>query len=285
MEGHQPPILLPLPQTNDGTILPGVKALAFDVFGTCVDWRTTITETLHASLRSKSASSSVPESVRVKIADSLARPDFCGQLAQEWRNEYKAFCHGFVPGVTAWRDIDTLHRESLAALLSAQGLSEAYSDQDIQDLSLAWHHLQPWPDAVEGLQQLGNEGRDSRRRFVTAALSNGNLEILRDLNGHLGSGFRVLVSAAEVGAYKPHPSVYRAAVERLGGEAEEVALVAAHLGDLVGARKCGLRTVYVERKGEDDWSVERREEARGWVDVWVSVDEGGFVELARRLGC
>ena len=287
MEGHHPSTpshnLLPKSYPTSTPLLPSVKALAFDVFGTCVDWRTTITSTLHASFQAKSTSSSIPGPLRAHLAAQTR--EHCGRLAQAWRDEYTAFCRGFVPGTTPWRDIDTVHRESLAALLEARGLSGAYSEADVGELAVAWHHLRPWDDAVEGLGRLGGGG-EGGRGFITAALSNGNVEILKDLDGHLGGAFRVLISAAAVGTYKPHPSVYREAVEKLAeGRAGEVALVAAHLGDLEGARRCGLRTVYVEREEEEDWDKEKREEARGWVDVWISVDEGGFVELARKLGC
>ena len=53
-----------------------------------------------------------------------------------------------------------------------------------------------------------------------------------------------------------------------------------------------MRTVYVERPGEEGWGGEDVEAAKaeGWVDVWVGLDDGGggggggFVEVARRLG-
>lgn len=75
----------------------------------------------------------------------------------------------------------------------------------------------------------------------------------------------------------------------LGLKVGECALVAAHLGDLEAARACGLRTVYVEREGEEAWGVEEVERARGegWVDLWVGVGEGsdgGLGEVVRWVG-
>lgn len=63
-------------------------------------------------------------------------------------------------------------------------------------------------------------------------------------------------------------------------------MVAAHLSDLVAARKLGFKTVYVERKQEEDWDHEAEDftEARNWVDMWVSEEEDGFLEVARRFG-
>ena len=158
---------------------------------------------------------------------------------------------------------------------------------EVRDLSLVWHRLRPWDDSAEGLRRLRAAG------LVTATLSNGNRELLRDLDAHGGLGFARIVSAADFGAYKPDPRVYRGAVAALGfqndddGNPGSVAMAAAHLGDLAGARACGLRTIYVERPGEEAWSPDedRYQEARGWVDMWVSEGEGGFLEVARRLGC
>lgn len=124
-----------------------------------------------------------------------------------------------------------------------------------------------------------------RGRFVTATLSNGNRENLRDLNKMVDDEFAVIVSAADFKAYKPDPAVYEGLVKTLGVQPGEVALVAAHLYDLEAARRLGIKTVYVERPEEEAWVREKVEGAREWVDVWVSVEEPGFLELARRLGC
>lgn len=255
--------------------LAGVKAFAFDVFGTCVNWRKTITAELSVSFASKAASPSVPAPLRERAA-ALSRHD-CEDMAQRWVASYGEFTRSFVPGTTPWKDVDTHFFESLVALLEERGLRAAYSEAETRGLSLAWHHLEPWRDAAEGLRRL-------RGRFTTTSLSNGNQEILRDLDKMLDSGFTVLFSAADFGAYKPNPAVYDGAASALGVAPGEMALVAAHLHDLEAARGRGWKTVYVERPLEEAWSKERVEEARGWVDVWVSADEEGFLELARRLG-
>lgn len=253
-----------------------VKALAFDVFGTCVNWQKTVPEELSASFASKANSSSVPATLRERSA-ALSRQG-CKDLALQWAASYAKFTASFVPGVTPWKDVDTHYFDSLVTLLEEQGLREAYSEEEIRELSLAWHRLEPWHDAAEGLRRL-------RGKFTTAALSNGNQEILRDLNRMLDGGFAVLLSAADFGAYKPRPAVYSGAADALGAGTGEVALVAAHLYDLEAARSHGWKTVYVERPNEERWPKERVEEAKAWVDVWVSADEEGFLELARWLGC
>ncbi|KAK8044299.1 hypothetical protein PG993_004323 [Apiospora rasikravindrae] len=237
------------------TPLPGVQALLFDVFGTVVDWRSTVS----------------------RLAE-LTDADWA-KFAQQWRTSYGKFTKGFVPGETAWKDIDAHHYDSLLELLEHWGLTGVYRDEELRSLSLVWHRLQPWADTVQGLALLGT-------RYTTSTLSNGNRELLRDLNEHGRLGFHRLISAADFKAYKPNPKTYLGAVEALGRKPGECAMVAAHLNDLQAARSCGLRTVYVERHREEDWASQPEliEEARSWVDVWVSADQDGFVEAARRLG-
>lgn len=100
--------------------------------------------------------------------------------------------------------------------------------------------------------------------------------------------FTHVLSAELFGSYKPSPKVYLGAVEKLGLQPKECAMVAAHLGDLRAAKSLGLQAIYVERPGEESWSSEEVEKAmgEGWVDLWVSRDVGnnGFITVAEKLG-
>lgn len=259
------------------TDLSGLKALTFDVFGTVVDWRTSVVAELESAAAAKTSSDAVSKSDKEKLA-SVDWPAF----AQEWRDTYKVFTQSYAAGVSEWKDVDAHHFDSLAALLEARGVLRAFAADEVRELSLAWHRLRPWDDSAAGLRRLGD-------RYVTSTLSNGNLSLLRDLDAFGGLGFRRLLSAEDWRAYKPDPAVYDGAVEKLLGEgarAGEVGMVAAHLNDLAAARGRGMRTIYVERPGEEDWEVggEKYEEARGWVDLWVKDGEGGFEEVSRTLG-
>lgn len=257
-----------------------LKALTFDVFGTAVDWRTTVVDALAKAAEDKIQSpefSSLPADLQTNVK-SLTK-DSWGDFAQEWRNSYGKFIIGFVPGKTPWKDIDTHHRDSLLELLDKWHLSGIYTADEIEKLSKVWHFLGPWPDSSEGLHALG-------KRFVVATLSNGNQTLLADLNSFGNLGFQRLISAEDFKAYKPNKATYLGACKTLGLEPGQVAMVAAHLGDLAAARTHGLKTIYVERSREEDWAVdeERYRDARQWVDLWVSQDEKGFIEVARRLG-
>lgn len=256
--------------------LSGVKALIFDIFGTVVNWRLSITTHLLNHATSKQHSAATPSHLQTKLY-GMTEKDW-GDFAQEWRDSYGKFTKGFVPGRDTWKTVDQHHREALEKLLHERGLDGLYNEDELHDLTMGWHKLSPWPDVVAGMQAL-------KQHYTLGSLSNGNLSLLKDLNDYASLDFEPqhLFNAETFGAYKPHPSTYLGAVERLGLKPDEVALVAAHLGDLASARECGLRTVYVEREKEEAWGQNKIGEAKAWVDLWIGVDERGFQEVGDRL--
>lgn len=274
---------------SPGTISPlaSIKALAFDVFGTVVDWRTSVVDELtlraHRKVTAPADSSTLTQALRSKLETSP--PDWA-KFAQAWRDSYGQFTKGFNAERDEWKTVDEHHRESLVSLLNDWGLEGLYSDAEIESLSLVWHRLMPWEDSSTGLRKLKSEGG-----YQLATLSNGNTSLLSDLVDFAPDGlaFDRLLSAETFGAYKPDPRTYRGTVEALLGEWDgrmgEVAMVAAHLGDLQAARGLGMRTVYVEREGEESWGEdeERYQEAKQWVDLWVGLGEGGFERVADHL--
>jgi 2-haloacid dehalogenase len=256
------------------------KALTFDIFGTVVNWRKTVTSTLIYSAAAKVSSSSRSAEVSPEVRRRLSEltDESWGQFAQQWRDAYKVFVKGYKPNEDPWRDIDTHHRLSLIDLLKKWGLEGLYNDDEVEDLSLVWHFLEPWPDSSSGLHKLST-------KFITSTLSNGNQSLLKDLDEHGNLGFKMLQSSEDFRAYKPHPSTYLGAAKKMGLKPDEVAMVAAHLVDLQAARSCGFKTIYVERGQEEDWNRNEKEylDARMWVDMWVTEDEDGFEEVARRF--
>lgn len=143
---------------------------------------------------------------------------------------------------------------------------------------MIWHFLDPWPDSSNGLGLL-NE------KFQTCTLSNGNTSLLQDLADHGKLPYKHIFSGEDFKAYKPSPKVYNGAAERLGLKTSDCALVAAHLNDLQAAKGCGYQTIYIERSQEEQWDQKEIEKAKEWVDMWVSIDESGFEEVAKRFGC
>lgn len=255
--------------------LASVKALTCDVFGTIVDWRSSVTEELYLRAFRKQ-SSEISDNLR-SCLKTLGEEDW-GRFAQEWRSSYSAFVKNFDPEKDSWKSVDQHHHDSLVELLGKWQLEDLYSSAEIKSLSLVWHRLAPWSDSASGLQELG-------KSVKTSTLSNGNATLLRDLDDFGSLGFQRVISAEQFKAYKPNPAVYLGAVRELGCEPGEVAMVAAHLSDLQGARACGLRTVYIERPGEEAWAKdeERYQRAKDWVDLWITEEEDGLVTFAQKL--
>lgn len=196
-----------------------VAVLAFDVFGTLVDWRT-----------------SVARDVRAAGLD--VDPE---AFADAWRAKYVPSMQRVERGAVPWEKLDVLHRQSLDELLHEHGID--LDEDERADLNLTWHRLDPWPDVVPALERL-------RRRFVLVPLSNGNVRLQVDLARYAGLTWDAVLGAEIVRAYKPDPRTYRSVSELLDVEPENVMLVAAHPTDLREAAKQGLRTAYIERPQE-----------------------------------
>ncbi|KAF2230246.1 haloacid dehalogenase [Viridothelium virens] len=255
------------------------RALLFDVFGTCVNWRKTVVDSLiewkHRALND--ASASLASALRLR-ASNLDDEDW-GRFAQEWRNSYMTYVRGIARGdipPSEYKTIDEHHYESLLTLVHDWDLVGLWRLTDIQTISLVWHRLEPWKEAPSGIRELN-------KLYWTCTLSNGNMELLRDLAKHGKLEWTHIFSSNMWDSYKPSPKVYLGAAKKLGLQPGECAMIAAHLGDLKAAKSNGLKTIYVERPQEE--TMDRDEAKReGFVDLWVRADEDGFVALAEKLG-
>jgi len=203
------------------------KALAFDVFGTVVDWRSGI------------AREAAP------LLDSLGRADITPEtFADRWRARYQPAMARVRAGERSFVILDTLHRETLEDLLVSLEIDPgAIGDKRLHDLTLAWHRLDPWPDAVTGLTRL-------KRRFPIVTLSNGNIALMLDMARRAALPWDAILGAEVSGHYKPDPEAYLATARALAIQPDELCLVAAHHSDLGAARGCGLLTAYVDRPME-----------------------------------
>jgi len=203
------------------------KALAFDVFGTVVDWRSGI------------AREAAP------LLDSLGRTDITPEaFADGWRARYQPAMARVRSGERPFVILDTLHRETLEELLVSFDIDPAVvGDKRLHDLTLAWHRLDPWPDAVSGLSRL-------KRRFPIVTLSNGNIALMLDMARRAGLPWDAILGAEVSGHYKPDPEAYLTTARQLAVRPDELCLVAAHHSDLSAARACGLLTAYVDRPME-----------------------------------
>lgn len=254
------------------------SALFFDVFGTVVEWRSCVTSALSSAAQHalRDPHRGIPADIRAR-ASALSESDWL-RVAEDWRRSYGVFTSTF-DASKRFVSVDQHHHTALQDLLTQRGLRELFNDDELWELTLAWHRLNPWPDSVRGLELLNG-------RFVTSTLSNGNVSLLQDLKEYGSLPFAHLVSSENFGAYKPSPKVYLGAAKLLGLDPSRCALVAAHLRDLEAAKSCGFQTVYVEREKEETWSAEQVAQAKkdGFVDIWIHMNTGGFIEVARRFG-
>jgi len=103
--------------------------------------------------------------------------------------------------------------------------------------------VSPFPDVVPGLERL-------HKVYKLVVLSNGETHFLEPLVGNrIRFDFDEIISAEVVGAFKPHPGVYRWAAAILGLEVGECMIVSSNSFDVVGARACELRAAFVDRYG------------------------------------
>jgi 2-haloacid dehalogenase len=228
-----------------------VEVLAFDVFGTVVDW--------HGSI--------VREMAR-------SHPGVDGDaFALAWRAGYQPAMGRVMSGELGWTLIDDLHRMILDDLLPRFGLAHL-GEAERQELNRVWHRLDPWADVVPGLQRL-------KQRYLLCTLSNGNLGLLTRMAKRAGLPWDCVLSAEVFRAYKPDPRTYLGVAQVFDLPPDRVMLVAAHHDDLAAARACGLRTAYVERPLE--FGARQRKD--------VSPQPGNdfhaanFLQLAELLGC
>ena len=234
------------------------KALAFDVFGTVVDWRTSIAR----------------ESAEFLPQVGLAGHDPAA-FADAWRGQYIAAMIGMKKSGRAFVPLDVLHREMLETALRDAGVDPSDCDDTLlADWTCAWHRLDPWPDAVDGLTRL-------KARFPVVTLSNGNVALLLAMARRAGLPWDAILGAEVSGFYKPDPRAYLRTAEILGLPPGELALVAAHHGDLASARACGLVCAYVDRP--DEYGGAPAPDA-DYIQTW-EWSATSLTDLADQLGC
>jgi len=240
--------------SNTVVLVPSVRALVFDVFGTVVDWRTSVASEVQVLARRKGLT-----------IDGE-------RFADAWRAGYGPSMNRVRTGELPWTKLDDLHRMTLEKVLADFGVT-GLSDAEKNDLNHAWHRLAPWPDTVAGLTRL-------KKRFTIAPLSNGNIALMTDLAKHAGLPWDCILGAELVRHYKPDREVYESAATILDLSRDAVMMVAAHLGDLRAAKAAGLRTAFVTRPRE--FGPNGKPDVKP--DPSVDLTATDFNDLASQLG-
>jgi len=252
--GARPAAHLPQGATLSYRQSDSVRALVFDVFGTVVDWRSSVTSEVRQVAQRKGLSVDAE-----KFADA-------------WRAGYGPSMNRVRTGDLPWTKLDALHRMTLDRILTEFGIA-GLSDAEKEGLNRAWHRLKPWPDSVEGLTRL-------KKKFIVAPLSNGNISLMTDLARHAGLPWDCILGAELVRHYKPDREVYQSAADILDLQPAQVMMVAAHLGDLRAANSVGLHTAFVTRPLE--FGPAGKPDLKA--DASMDVSATDFNDLARQLG-
>ena len=229
-----------------------VKALIFDVFGTLVDWRT-----------------SIARESRAHLAPLGIALDWHG-FADAWRAQYQNAMEEVRTGRMPFCKLDRLHRRNLDVVLKEFGIDHV-GEASRCDLNLAWHRLDAWPDVAPGLLELA-------KNFRLAPCSNGNISMMVDLARRNRFPWDAILGAELARDYKPKPIVYLSACAAFDLAPQETMMVAAHSPDLAAAAAVGLRTAFLARP--DEHGLNRGEAAAG---IGVDISVASLPELAFRL--
>ena len=231
-----------------------VKALVFDVFGTVVDWRSSITK--HAAA----------------FGEAQGIEADWGAFADGWRGKYQPYMNKVRTGELPWTKLDVLHRMGLVELLGEFGINDV-GEHNIDELAMAWHYLDPWPDAPAGLSRL-------KAKYIIGTMSNGNVALMTNMAKYAGLPWDVILGAELAQAYKPDPKTYLTGVELLGLYPEQVMMVAAHQNDLLAAGAEGLKTAFVPRPME--FGPDRKPDPTP--DPSFDIVAADFRDLASQMG-
>lgn len=231
-----------------------IRALVFDVYGTCTDyWGTIVHEGQAINLNKK-------------LEIDWAR------IATDWRGLFPPGFQAVLKGQRPWQSFASLRLEALRNVVQERGIT-GLSDEDLANINAVWQRVEPWQDTIPGLQRL-------KRRYTLASLSNADMADMVKLSKFRGLPWDVVLASELAQAVKPDPKTYQVAIRYLGLKPEEIMMVACHKADLLGAKAQGLRTAFVRRPLEAGPNAQ--------VDIAVDdqfdLNAASFIELADLLG-
>lgn len=201
--------------------IPHVQALTFDLFGTILDLGVSLTAPLRRFLAEKGADVS---------AERFWEQWRARQRLEQFQDTLLMVGHSGYLETARRAFVYTLRLNNLQA-----------SPEEVATFMRVWRELSPFPDVIPALERL-------KSRYRLVVLSNGEPEFLDYLVRHrVRWEFDTVISVSPIGAFKPHPAVYRRAAGILGLEVGECLMVSSNSFDVVGARSCGMRGAYVNR--------------------------------------
>jgi 2-haloacid dehalogenase len=216
------------PMSEFEAVKRDITVCMFDLYGTVVDIQSGLTRAAAPYLKAKGW-----------VGDA-------SRLVTWWRRAH--FENSMIDALlqrahTPYREIGCI---SLAYTLERAGVP--HTRDEVTRLVSEIERLRPFPDVVRALGRLHG-------RYRLVILSNGDPDMLEAIKPHLGFAFERMISVAEAGAFKPHAAAYRKAAEILGARPGEILFVANHAFDCVGAKACGMRSAFIDRRRRPfgDW--------------------------------
>jgi 2-haloacid dehalogenase len=198
-----------------------VQALTFDLFGTILDLGGSLTPPLASFLRAKGATTT---------ADGFWAQWRDRQRIEQYQDTLMMLGHSGYLETARRALVYTLRRNAIETTAT-----------EVAAFMQNWQQLSPFADVVPALERL-------QGRYQLVVLSNGEPEFLQHLAANrVRWAFDDIFSVNKVGAFKPHPAVYRRAALYLELEVDQCLMVSSNAFDTVGARACGYRAIYVNR--------------------------------------
>ena len=210
------------------------EILTFDCYGTLIDWDAGIRRALAPVLKAHGV-----------VTDDHTLLDLyadveSGAESGDYRN-YKTVLKNVLRGI-------------------GERLGFAPTGAELEDFSYSIREWPPFPDTVAALQAL-------RQRYQLAVISNTDDDLFAATQAHLQTDFDVIITAEQVGSYKPSLHNFNRALERIGRPKESVLHVAQSIfHDIIPANRLGLANVWVNR----------RQEANRWLAAEPVLARPGF---------
>ena len=202
-----------------------VNTLTFDIFGTVLDLAGSLVPPLE------------------KLLHECNTPGYLtgADVWKQWRLRQRL--EQYQENIIILGHSGYLEVKKKALLYTLRLLEIEFTYEKVDEFMKSYHELIPFQDAVSGLKRLGT-------KYRLVILSNGEEWYLKQLiENNIGIEFNEILCAEMVSQFKPHPSVYRFAANRLELEPAQIMMVASHSFDILGARHSGFRGAYVNRYG------------------------------------
>lgn len=189
--------------------------VTFDCYGTLIDWESGIREAFLAAGRSQG----------IRLDEATILPAYASVEPVVERERYRRY-----------RDVLA---ETARRVANSLGWRVSY-DGFLGDSLPSWR---PFPDTNRALERLRGAG------IRLGILSNTDDDLLAATRKHFTVDFDLIVTAQEVGSYKPAPMHFLAARHRLG-DARWLHAAQSNMHDIVPTNALGIPNAWINRKGE-----------------------------------